>query len=90
MGTPPLRKVFETAPGLPEGFVGLDIDHQLDTFKDRASSQLGISNISDLADESAREEVVQKFLVRDQISSFNAQSSGSIALTLLQSVPQYF
>ncbi len=90
MGNPPLRKVFEVALGLPVSFGQLDIDRQLDTFKAAASSQLGIETLSDLASEERGEEFIRRFLLRDQIASFQVQSSGAIALTLLQSAPSIF
>ncbi|MEO1139475.1 MAG: DUF1217 domain-containing protein [Pseudomonadota bacterium] len=90
LGTPPLRSVFETALGLPEGFAQLDIDKQREIFKDKASSNLGIDNLSDLADEAVREDFMRNYLLRDQIRDINFQSSTSIALSLLQSAPAQF
>lgn len=90
MGTPPLRQLFEVALGLPDSFAQQDIDRQLETFKDRASSRLGINSLSDLADDELREDVIRQFLLRDQVKSFNVQSSSAVALTLLQSVPRFF
>jgi len=90
MGNPPLRKVFETALGLPQGFGAVDLDKQVEEFRDRASRQLGISSLAELADPEKRDALVQRYLVMDQISSFTSQSSGSVALTLLQSMPRRF
>ena len=84
LGTPPLRTVFETALGLPQGFGQLDIDRQLEIFRDKSRSSLGLESVNDLADESARENLIRAFLVRDQLKSISFQSSTSIALTLLQ------
>ncbi|WP_299847497.1 DUF1217 domain-containing protein [uncultured Roseovarius sp.] len=90
MGNPPLRKVFEVALGLPSSFGQIDIDRQLETFKTQASRQLGIESLADLASEDTNEEFIRRYLLRDQIASFQFQSSNSIALTLLQSAPNYF
>lgn len=84
LGTPPLRSVFETALGLPDGFAQLDIDRQLEIFKDASARRLGIDSLDDLADEDKREHVVRIFLIRDQINTVNIQSPTSIALSLLQ------
>lgn len=84
MGTPPLRSVFETALGLPASFGQLDLDLQLSTFKDYAQKQFGTDEISDFSDAEMQEKLVQKFLVRGQLAEFQATTSGSIALTLLQ------
>lgn len=85
LGTPPLREVFETALGLPEGFGQLDIDRQAAEFEAKTRQKFGIENFSDFAQDDLREEFVRGYLVRDQIGSFNVQSSASIALNLLQS-----
>ena len=84
MGNPPMRKVFEVALGLPGSFAQLDIDRQLEVFKAKASSQLGIESLADLADDDAKEGFIRRYLLRDQIASFEVQSSSAVALTLLQ------
>lgn len=89
MGNAPLRAVFETALGLPDSFGQIDLDQQLDVFKEKAKQQLGTSDISEFSDEALVEKLVEKFLVRSQISDVQSTGSGAIALTLLQSaVPQ--
>lgn len=86
MGNPPLRSVFETALGLPDAFAQLDLDRQLEVFQDRSNSQLGIDSLSELADPEVLDKLVQRFLLRSQIESYQSSiSSGSIALMLLQS-----
>lgn len=88
MGTPPLREVFETALGLPDSFGQLDIDMQLKNFKEYSQKQFGTSELSDFADAELQDKLVQKFLVRGQLDEYQATSSGSIALTLLQNSVQ--
>lgn len=90
LGNTPLRKVFETALGLPESFAQLDLDRQLTEIKARAERQIGITSLSDLADADVQDQLIRRFLVRDQVAGFNAQSSQSIALILLQSAPRAF
>lgn len=85
MGTPPLRKIFEGAFGLSSGFANLPIDKQLETFKDRAESRFGTSDVSDFLDPKIREDLTRLFLLREQISSTGILTGNSIALTLLQS-----
>ncbi len=85
MGTPPLRSVFESAFGLSSGFANLPIDKQLETFKDRAESRFGTSEVSDFMDPEIREDLTRLFLLREQISSTGILTGNSIALTLLQS-----
>lgn len=90
LGNTPLRRVFETALGLPESFAQLNLDRQLAEIKSRAESQLEITSLSDLIDVKVQEQLIRRFLVRDQIAGFNVQSSQSIALSLLQSAPRAF
>lgn len=86
MALPPLRTMFESALGLPSTFALIDIDKQLETFKDRASTVFGNNTISQFTDVENLEKVTNRYLARAQIDSFNTGlSSGSIALTLLQS-----
>ena len=84
MGTPPLRKVFESAFGLPSGFGQLDIDKQLEVFKERARSVFGVTSLDEMTESTVREKVIQTYLLREQVNGLNQHSSNSIALTLLQ------
>ena len=84
MGQPPLREVVETALGLPDAFGQVDIDQQLDVFKERSNRILGISDPSEFADPEILDNVINTFLARSQLNSFGGgASSGQIALTLL-------
>jgi hypothetical protein len=85
LGTPPLRRVFEVALGLPKSFGQLDIDRQLDEIRTRASRQLDLSGPSSFLDQGKRDALIRQFLLRDQIISLTVQSPQAIALTLLQS-----
>lgn len=90
MGSTPLREVFETALSLPTSFGTLDIDKQLEVFKERAESQFGSSEVSDFLDPEKVEDLRRKFFLLSEINQSNSQQSGSVALTLLQSVPSLF
>lgn len=87
LGTPPLRQVFETALGLPEGVAQLDLDRQVEVFQDRARAALKLDSVSDLADPSRREEVIRRFLVQDQIRRVTVLTPAGVALSLLQARP---
>ncbi len=85
MGQPPLRKVFETAFGLPRSFGALDLDKQLETFKSRAESAFGDGGIAQFSDPKKQEDLIRLFLLRADMQAFNAGAArGEIALTLLQ------
>lgn len=85
MSLPPLRKMFETALGLPSSLGLIDIDKQLTIFQDRAASSVGNSTVSQFKDPEILEKLTNLYLARSQIASFNASvSSGSTALTLLR------
>lgn len=85
MGSPPLRKVFETAFNLPTGFGTLPLDKQLETLQSRAESQLGTSDISDFSDPDRIEDLRRKFFLMSSINQLPTGQVGSVALTLLQS-----
>lgn len=85
IGLPPLREMFETALGLPEGFGQVDIDKQVEMFQDRLQSMTGSSDIAQFTDPEALERITNLYLARAQIEQFNtATSSAAIALQLLQ------
>lgn len=88
LGNPPLRQVFEAALGMPKGIAQIDIDKQVEFFRDRASGQLGIEQLDDLQDADRMEGLVRRFLLRDQMDAFAMQTGGSVALTLLQTMPR--
>lgn len=86
MGDPPMRALFEKALNLPESIGQIDVDQQLGIFKDRAQSVFGTDQLSDFSDPELVQDLITKYVVRNQIASFSASMSGqSIALTLLQS-----
>ncbi len=88
MATPPLRKVFEGALGIPTAVGTLDIDRQLEIFKEKSNAFFGTSDPKAFLDPERKEEVTRRFLVQaDLQSSTSVMSGGSIALTLLQSAP---
>ncbi|KUF09609.1 DUF1217 domain-containing protein [Pseudoponticoccus marisrubri] len=88
MGTTPLRNVLETALGLPSGFGQLDIDKQLEMFRDKVNSRFGVKEINDMADPDVIRKVVQTYLLQSQINQTSVAGSGQIALSLLQSIPR--
>ncbi|SFL75053.1 DUF1217 domain-containing protein [Shimia aestuarii] len=84
MGSPPLRKVMETALGLPASFAQLDLDKQKEEFRDRLNSAFGDGEISQFTSEAAREKLVERYLVMSQLDTGQSMNGGQIALTLLQ------
>ncbi len=88
MGTAPLREVFEVALGLPKAFGQIDLDQQLEVFRDKARDQLGIETVEDLTQPDKLDAVVQRYLLRAQVAEFTATSPGSVALSLLQTIPR--
>lgn len=85
MGNAPLREVFESALGLPSGLGRIDLDQQLDIFKERSESVFGASNVSAFSDSDVQEKLVRLFLVRSELNNNVSFSSGSVALTILRS-----
>lgn len=83
-GNPPLRQVVQTALGLPNEIASVDIDLQLQTFKDRAQSVFGTDKINDFSDPDIQEKMIRLFLIRSESANVSGFSGASIALTLLQ------
>ncbi|WP_170336882.1 DUF1217 domain-containing protein [Ruegeria arenilitoris] len=84
MGLPPLRKMMETALGLPAAFSQMDIDKQLGVFRDKLSDLTGSAELSQFSDPDAVRKLTDTFLARSQIAQLqNTISPGQTALILL-------
>lgn len=83
MGNPPLRSVVETALSLPRAFGQLDIDKQLEVFKEKSQATFGVKEIDDLAVDETRAKIVDSFLLKEQLKQGQSLSSQNIALQLL-------
>ncbi len=84
MGNPPLRDLFEKALGLPQEVSQLDIDKQLEIFKDKSEQRFGTDQMADFGSEEAQDDLIRLYLLQTEIDAARtATSSGSIALTLL-------
>lgn len=84
MGVPPLRQMMETALGLPSGLGRIDIDQQLEIFKDKLQALTGSDLISQFTDSETVEKVTIAYLARVQINSqVIGTSAAQNALTLL-------
>lgn len=84
MGAERLRRVFDTAFGLPKSFAALDLDTQLATYRSRARAAFGSAEAAQFADPARREELIKRFLVRAEIAAITVDTSGSsTALALL-------
>lgn len=82
LGDPPLRKVFETALGLPTKFANIPIEQQLGTLQEKLSNQLGIT-IRDLAEPEQLGRLIDRYVIRDQVTANATLSGAAVALSLL-------
>lgn len=86
LGQPPLRSLFETALGLPASFGQVDVDQQVEVFRDRSSDLLGTDAIAQFSDPDMIDKLITTYHARAQIAAFSgAGSSAATALVLLQS-----
>ncbi|WP_420585933.1 DUF1217 domain-containing protein [Ruegeria sp.] len=84
MGQPPLRSMMETALGLPSSFAQLDIDRQLEVFKDRLLGVTGSDDLAQFTDEAAVATLTDQYLARSQIAQLQSTiSPAQTALILL-------
>ena len=73
----------ETAFGLPSSFGKLDIDRQLDVFRERALETFGVSEVSEFGAEALKSNIIDRFLLKDQLKQGQSLSAQNIALQLL-------
>lgn len=85
MGTPPLRKAFESALGLPSSIGKLDIDQQLGQFKSRSRKVFGTDKVAEINTAEGREDLAQKFLLRADLQAFSAQTQKMQTASMLLS-----
>ena len=91
MGNPALRNVFEFALGLPSELAAVDIDRQLEVFREKSERVFGVSNPAEFVDPELQDKLVRNFLFRSELeASASATSRGTVALSLLQSQPSLF
>lgn len=84
MGLPPLRKMMETALGLPPAFAQIDIDKQLEVFRDKLQRVTGSSDLSQFSEPQAVEKLTDTYLARSQIAQLQSTiSPAQTALILL-------
>lgn len=86
MGSPPMRRVFEVALGLPSSIGAIDLDQQLKVFKESAERLFDTDKVAELNNPEKEEEIIRLFLLRSQVQSSTAISGGSIAVTLLSQI----
>ncbi len=86
MATPPLRTVFERAFSLPVAIGTLDIDRQLELFREKAEIFFGDSTVEQFSDPEKRDDLRTKFLAQSELLGvgFTQSTRGSAALALLQ------
>jgi hypothetical protein len=85
LGTPPLREVLQTALGLPDAIAGIDLDQQIESFRDAAERRLGHSDVASFSEPDVLENLIRNFTIRAQAASGPSPlTPGYTALTLLQ------
>lgn len=84
LGSPSLRKVFETAFRLPASFGALELDRQVSILTRATARVFGSGSLSQFSQSEQREELVKRFLLAEQVRNVSTTSSDRTALTLLQ------
>lgn len=88
LGSAPVRQLFETAFGLPAGFVALDLDTQVATLREKARAAFGDDRLSSFAAPDRMEALVRRFLVRAEAAAGTlAPGPAANALLLLRAAP---
>lgn len=83
LGNAPLRRVVQVALGLPEGTGALDLDRQLQLYRDRAASTFGDTGVSQFADPAKMEKLVRTYLLRSEVATMGLATAGSNAVLMM-------
>lgn len=87
LGNPPLRKVFETALGLPASIGTLDLDLQIKAFRDGARRLSGSADFAQFTDPARVEGLIRSFTLRSEAASGPSPlTPGYSALILLGAI----
>lgn len=86
MGQRPLRQVLETAFGLPTSFGTLDIDRQRDVLSQKAQAMFGNGGVAQFADPDRMQDLIKRYLLRDQISGVTSLGPASAAVSLVSQI----
>ena len=85
LGNPALKQVFTKALGLPASIGSVDLDQQLNVFKEKANAIFGSSTVSQFTDATKVDTVIRRFLVRSQAeASASSAGTGAAALAMMQ------
>lgn len=88
LGNPPLRKIFETSLNLPSSFSQIDLDTQVKILTEQSKRKLKLNTPSDLKNKELTSSIIDRFVLQSEINTTSANmTSGSVALSLLQSIP---
>ena len=87
MATQPLRVVFERAFSIPTAVGALDIDRQLELFKEKATAFFGDPSVAQFSDPEKLDDLRQRFLAQSELQASAVggvtTTRGSAALALL-------
>lgn len=83
IGSESLSEVVRTALGLPESVGSLDVDQQLQIYKDKAERVFGSSDFSIFSETETVDKAIRNYMVRAQIDAGATMTSQSVALQLL-------
>ncbi len=87
MGNPQLRKVFETAIGLPKEVGLLDLDTQLVQFREKSEQFFDSPEVTDYGDPEKMDKLLRYYVIRAELNGENTGSANkgqSLALSILQ------
>lgn len=84
IGSDPLAAVFRMALGLPESVSALDVDQQVEIYRKKNQAIFGSTDPACFNDKEKLQKLIERMLLKTEIGGLQAQSSGYIALQLLQ------
>ncbi|MEM9343174.1 MAG: DUF1217 domain-containing protein [Pseudomonadota bacterium] len=86
MATPSLRTVFEKAFSLPITVGTLNLDRQLELFREKAAAFFGDTTVAQFSDPEKLDSLRDRFLAQSELQNvgFSPTTRGSAALALLQ------
>lgn len=86
IGQPQLQSMFQVTLGLPQDVIGLDIDQQVEIFREASNKRFGTDDLTTFSDPEQMDQLINTYLAMTELAAFeSSSSSATLALTLLQS-----
>lgn len=85
IGSPTMSEVFRVGLGLPESVSALDVDQQVEIYRQKTDAMFGSTDPAIFTESEPMDKLLKTYLLRSEVNVSSSSASNSIALQLLNS-----